>query len=38
LNGREFESMAEVDAELKKLRDRLAEKLDGKNDIRVRLV
>ncbi len=38
LNGREFESMAQVDAELKKLRDRLAEKLDGKNDIRVRLV
>ena len=38
MNGREFESMTEVDAELKKLRDRLAEKLDGKNDIRVRLV
>ena len=38
LNGREFGSMAEVDAALKELRERLAARLEGRDDIRVRLV
>ncbi len=38
LNGREFGAMDEADAALKELRERLAARLEGKDDIRVRLV